>query len=78
MEGRIPSSRARAAAPSATPEVLRGDFDLVPMAVGLWLVSVVRVWLALADHERFDTEATLALACLVLIPWLWLRVRSQR
>jgi hypothetical protein len=45
------------------------DRDLFPVAVALWLASVVRVVLGISEGEVFRTEATLALACVLLIPW---------
>jgi hypothetical protein len=74
----VPSSRTGAAQRTPAHQAPHGDFDLVPTAAGLWLVSAARVVLALKDHESFHTEATLALACLIVIPWLLLPERSRR
>jgi hypothetical protein len=52
-----------------SPEV-PDDSDLLPIAVILWLASVVRVGYALWVREILGVESTLALACIVLIPWL--------
>lgn len=53
------------------------DHDLTAFAVVLWLASVLRVTLALESREAFATEATLALACVVLLPWMVLRRSIQ-
>lgn len=47
------------------------DADLVPVAVLLWLASVVRVTLGVVQAETFGPEASLALACCLGIPY-WL------
>jgi hypothetical protein len=52
-----------------------GDSDLGPIAVLLWIGSVIRVALAFAHQQTFGAEATLALACAVLLPLLVLRAR---
>ncbi len=56
-----------------------GVADMLPIAFVLWIGSAVRVVFALAHHEVFDNRATLALACVVLVPWaLWLeRARAE-
>jgi len=54
---------------SRTP---RDDWDLLLIGGATWLAGVARVTLALAHHEVFGAEATLALACVVGIPWLLL------
>jgi hypothetical protein len=46
----------------------------------LWLSGLVRVVLALQNHEVFGTEATLALMTVLVLPWLtleWLRARRD-
>jgi len=53
------------------------DGDLVPVAILLWIASVVRVALGVVEGETFRTEGTLALACAIVIP-LWLISRTQR
>lgn len=53
--------------------------DIWPVAALLWVASAARVVLGFAEHEVFGAEGTLALACLVLIPWfLWSDFRSNR
>ena len=53
--------------------------ELWPILALLWVASAARVALGLAAHEAFGAEATLALACVVLVPWfLWSEVRSSR
>jgi hypothetical protein len=56
-------------------EIPSGDSDLRPIAVLLWIGSVVRVVLAFWHRETFDIEATLALFCALGIPLLFLRSR---
>jgi hypothetical protein len=58
-------------APKPTSLEARGDRDLLPVAIILWLASVARVGYGLWEREVFDAEATLALLCVVLIPWLF-------
>lgn len=55
-----------------------GDSDLIPVAVVLWLVTIVRVVLAVLHHEVFGAEATFALICAVVLPWFVLRARNSR
>ena len=45
-----------------------GDSDLRPIAIVLWVASLIRVGFALASREVFGGEATLALMCVVLLP----------
>jgi hypothetical protein len=52
-----------------------GDSDLRPIAVVLWVGSVIRVALAVFHNEAFGAESTLALGCLLLLPLLVLRSR---
>lgn len=49
---------------------LRGDRDLLPIWVLLWVAAASRVVVALVRHESFWAEATLALIVVALIPWL--------
>jgi len=49
------------------------DWDLLVAGMSLWVASVARVGLALAQHEAFGAEATPALACVVGLTWLRLR-----
>src|SRR5215211_4301052 len=57
------------------PSSVRGDSDLVPLAIILWIVSVLRVVVGAVEGEVVRSEATLALLCVVLIPcwlvWSW-------
>jgi len=53
--------------------------DLWPVVALLWVSSIARVVLGFATHEVFGAEGTLALACVVLVPWfLWSEARSSR
>ncbi len=75
----IQITRYRAVARRNLPlELPKGDSDLFPIAVFLWLCSVVRVALTLAHHEVFDVEATLALVCVLGLPVYILRARHAR
>lgn len=48
----------------------------------LWLFAVARVSAAIAAHEIFGAEASLAVACMLALPWWalrsWLRRRAGR
>lgn len=59
-----------------------GDWDLVPVAVLLWLGSFWRVVSGSLYGEAFHVEATLAFYCVVLIPcwliWTVLRPSERR
>ena len=70
-----PYRRTRGSVPA--PE-RHTDHELTTFGVVLWLASVLRVTLALETHEAFATEATLALACVVVLPWIFLRRSVQR
>ncbi|HYQ42418.1 MAG TPA: hypothetical protein VER11_10620 [Polyangiaceae bacterium] len=75
----IQLTRYRAVARRDIPlDVPKGDSDLLPIALFLWLCSVVRVALTLAHHEVFDVEATLALLCTLGLPVYVLRTRLAR
>jgi hypothetical protein len=50
-----------------SPPVDEREYFWVPLLV-LWLGSVARVALAFAHHEVFETEASLALLCTILLP----------
>jgi hypothetical protein len=54
------------------PSYALGDGDSGLPVVGglLWLSAVIRVLLGLSNHEVFATEASLALATIVVLPWL--------
>jgi hypothetical protein len=68
LERRRPQG-SRSDSPSANR---RGDRDLLPMWVALWVGSALRVASALVSHEVFGAEATLALAAFLLVPGLML------
>jgi hypothetical protein len=59
------------------PGAPRGDRDLAPVAVLLWIASVARVALGVAELQNFDAEASLALGCALFLPcwllWSWVR-----
>jgi hypothetical protein len=55
-----------------------GDSDLRPVAVMLWLASVILTVLTLVHHEAFGVEATLAFVCAVFLPAFILRLRHVR
>ena len=70
---RLPKARGRAERASsgvALEDEVVGDRDLLPLAVVLWVGSLARVAYAFRVGEELNTEATLALACVVLVPWL--------
>ena len=58
-----------------------GGFDLLPVALILWLGSAARVIAGTVNGDTFQGEATLALLCVVLIPcWArgsWLRFQQH-
>ena len=54
------------------------DADFLPIGVVLWAGSVVRVAEALGRHEVVGKELILAIACVLLIPWLLLADRQSR
>ena len=58
------------------PSSVHGDSDLVPIAIILWIGSVLRVVAGAVEGEVMRSEATLAILCVVLIPcwlaWSWL------
>jgi hypothetical protein len=56
-------------------DIPMGDSDLRPVAVLLWVASIIRVSLALMHHQSFDVEATLALVCALILPLFILRAR---
>jgi len=72
-------TRYRAVARRDLPlEVPRGDSDLLPIALFLWVCSAVRVALTLTHHQTFDVEATLALLCVLALPLYILFARHGR
>jgi hypothetical protein len=48
----------------------QGDSDLLVIGALLWIASVARVTLELVHGQPFGGEATLALACVIGLPWL--------
>jgi len=75
----IQITRYRAIARRDVPlGVPKGDSDLYPIALLLWLFSVARVALTFAHHQVFDVEATMALLCALGLPVYVLRARLSR
>jgi len=75
----IQITRYRAIARRDIPlDFAKGDSDLFPIALFLWICSAARVLVALLHHQAFDVEATLALLCVVGFPWYALRARHAR
>lgn len=57
----------------ATREVVARDCpdrDLLPVLLLFWMASVARVAFAVAHHETFGGEATLATLAVVLVPFM--------
>lgn len=46
------------------------DTDLLVVGALLWIASVARVVIELMHGRQFGVEATLALLCVVGLPWL--------
>jgi len=75
----IQITRYRAVARRDIPlDVPKGDSDLLPIAVFLWLCSVARAAFTLVHRQAFDVEATLALLCVLSLPLYILRARHAR
>lgn len=75
----IQMSRFRAVSRRDLPlDIPAGDSDLWPVAVLLWVGSVIRSALTLVHHEAFGVEATLALVCAVLLPLFIVSARHTR
>jgi hypothetical protein len=79
----VPRSRTRGVGRHPTPTDTLGESDsgLGIVGVLLWLSGLVRVLLALQSRETFGVEATLALATVLVLPWLfveWARARGLR
>jgi hypothetical protein len=72
--------RAAPALVSTDASVSVGDPEFFGVWLVLWVASVVRTALGFAHHEVFQTEATLALLCALLVPLLalnhWWRTRA--
>ena len=56
-----------------TARIRRVDGDVVVAMLVLWIASVVRVAGAVARHEVFGTEASLAFLSAVIVPWVLVR-----
>ncbi len=56
-------------------DIPAGDSDLRPIAIVLWVASLIRVGFAVANGQVFGVEATLALICVVLLPFSAFRGR---
>ena len=69
-------AKRRPGAPAAAP--LGGKHDLAGPLIVLWLGSVARVTLGFAHHEVFETEASLALLCTILLPLVAVRATRCR
>ncbi|HEX3775821.1 MAG TPA: hypothetical protein VHV51_15220 [Polyangiaceae bacterium] len=79
MASVIPIARYRSVARRDLPlDIPAGDSDLRPVAIVLWIGSVIRVALTLIHKQEFGVEATLALLCVLLLPALVLRARHPR
>ena len=75
----IQITRYRAIARRDIPlESAKGDSDLFPIAMFLWICSAARVVLTLLHHQAFDVEATLALLFVLGVPLYALRTRHPR
>ena len=75
----IPTTRQSALARREIPlHIPRGDSDLLPIAVFLWIFSAARVISTLAHRQTFDAEATLALSWVLALPLYILRARRTR
>lgn len=75
----IPITRYRAITQRELPlDAPRGDSDLLPVAVFLWLCGAARVAYTLVHRQVFDLEATLALLCVIALPVYVLRARHAR
>ena len=60
-----------------SPFRLLRESDLSGMFVLFWVLSLVRVLVGLAIGQGFNTEATLALAVVVGLPWLSFCERNE-
>jgi hypothetical protein len=56
---------------AGAPETERdGDTELLPFFLILWIASVARVIIGVGTREVFDTEATLAMLAMFILPLL--------
>ncbi|HEY4105030.1 MAG TPA: hypothetical protein VGM44_14125 [Polyangiaceae bacterium] len=79
MASVIQLSRHRSVARRDLPlDIPVGDSDLRPVAIVLWIGSLIRVALTLIHKSEFGAEATLALSCALLLPAWVLRGRHPR
>lgn len=79
----LPFPRARAVATSnvaASESAFDRELDpaIWPVVSLLLVASVLRVVHALLRREVFDTEPTLALAAVLILPWVIARSRQKR
>ena len=56
--------------PRSSPEPPPLELDILPIAALLFAASLARVACTLRQHRYFDAEASLALLCVVALPWL--------
>jgi len=56
----------------------KGDSDLLPIAVFLWICGAARVAVTLLHGQSFDGEASLALLYVIALPLHVLRARYGR
>jgi len=59
-------------------DIPAGDSDLRAVAVLLWVGSVIRCALSLLHREQFGVEASLALICVLLLPFFAFNRRHAR
>jgi hypothetical protein len=57
------------AMPNSCPKCGAGSRDLYLVAALFWVVSLARVLVALAEHEVFAVEASLASIFVIVVPW---------
>ncbi|HYP75337.1 MAG TPA: hypothetical protein VER12_05275 [Polyangiaceae bacterium] len=75
----IPITRYRSVSHRDLPLGLpKGDSDLLPISVFLWLCSVLRVALTWVHGRVFGVEASLALLFVLALPLYLLRARHAR
>lgn len=77
----IPIRRASPSFAGVTPDSQRSwllEPELRPPLVLLFLASVLRVGFTVVHHHAFDAEGTLALGCVLGLPWLAWRAFWKR
>ena|SRR5260221_557085 len=67
-----------AATSHVLPSEITSDADLAPIAALLFVASLARVIHAFWTREPFDTEPTLALGCVIGLPWLAWQIRRNK